>query len=145
MRVPQIEQDGGLFSLGLTGSSVDQQCRTDFCAPKYARDSFNLTTFLVDSGFLFDALSGAQRGESFTLGGARGREDAGTGWWWNDGVGVGKGREMRMPQIEQDGGLFSLGEPVAVSINNATQTFARRNMYAGICSMLCRERRGGER
>ena len=41
--VPQIEQDGGLFSLGVTDSSVDQQCRTDFCAPKHARDSFNLT------------------------------------------------------------------------------------------------------
>ncbi|CAN0134237.1 unnamed protein product [Pylaiella littoralis] len=41
--VPQIEQDGGRFSLGVTDSSIDQQCRTDFCAPKYVRDSFNLT------------------------------------------------------------------------------------------------------
>jgi len=38
------EQDGGGPSLGVTGSSIDQQCRTDFCATKYARDSFNLTT-----------------------------------------------------------------------------------------------------
>ncbi len=28
--VPQIEQDGGLFSLSMTGSRVDQQRRTDF-------------------------------------------------------------------------------------------------------------------
>ena len=84
-----------------------QQCRTDFCAPKHARDSFNLTPS-VDSGVLSDALSGAQTGESLALGGAGGRE-AGTGWGWNDGVGVGRGREMGVPQIEQDGGLFSLG------------------------------------
>ena len=50
MGVPQIEQDGGLFSLGVTGSNVDQQCRTELCAPKYARDSFNLTTSM-DSRF----------------------------------------------------------------------------------------------
>ena len=53
MRVPHIEQDGGLFSLGLTGSSVDQQHRTELCAPKYARDGFDLTTSM-DSGFLFE-------------------------------------------------------------------------------------------
>ena len=46
-------------------------------------------------------------GESLALGGAWGRQ-AGTGWGWNDGVGVGKGRETGVPQIEQDGGLFSL-------------------------------------
>ena len=47
---------------GVTGSSVDQQCRTDFCAPRYARDSFDLTTS-VDKRFLFDALWRTQRGE----------------------------------------------------------------------------------
>ena len=53
--MPQIEQDGGLFSLGVTGSSVDQQqCRTDFCAPKHARDSINLITTSVDSGYSID-------------------------------------------------------------------------------------------
>ena len=42
--VPQEEQDGGCSTLDVTGGRVDQQCRTDFCVPKYARDSFNLTT-----------------------------------------------------------------------------------------------------
>ena len=66
--VPQREQDGGRCSLGVTGNIVDQQCRTDFCAPKYARDSFNLT-ITVESGFLVDVLSGASRGygSSFCL------------------------------------------------------------------------------
>ena len=41
--VPQEEQEGGCSSLDVTGDRVDQQCRTDFCVPKYARDSFNLT------------------------------------------------------------------------------------------------------
>ena len=59
---PQREQDGGCFSLGVTGSSIEQQDRKDFCAPKYARDSFYLTTS-VESGFLFDTLSGAPRGK----------------------------------------------------------------------------------
>lgn len=40
----QREQDGGCFSLGVTGSSIEQQCRTDFRALKYARDRLNLTT-----------------------------------------------------------------------------------------------------
>ena len=97
MGVLQIEQDGGLFSLGGTGSSGDQQCRTDFCAPKDARDIFNLTTS-VDSGFLFDAFSRTQGEDSLALGGAGGRE-AGTGWW-NGGVGVGKEHGIGMPQIE---------------------------------------------
>ena len=47
--VPQEEQDGGCSSLDVTGGRVDQQCRTDFCVPKYARDSLNLTTS-VESG-----------------------------------------------------------------------------------------------
>ena len=42
--VPQEEQDGGCSTLDAAGGRVDQQCRTDFCVPKYARDSFNLTT-----------------------------------------------------------------------------------------------------
>ena len=42
--VPQEEQDGGCSSLDDTGGRVDQECRTDFCVPKYARDSFTLTT-----------------------------------------------------------------------------------------------------
>ncbi|CAB1099548.1 unnamed protein product [Ectocarpus sp. CCAP 1310/34] len=59
--LPQKEQDGGCFSLGVTGGSIDQQCRTDVCAPKYACDSFNLTTS-VESGFLFDTVSGVLKG-----------------------------------------------------------------------------------
>ena len=46
MGVSRIEQDGLLFALGVTGISIDQQCRTDFCAPKYTRDSLNLTNFV---------------------------------------------------------------------------------------------------
>ena len=42
--VPPEEQDGGFSSLDVTGGRVNQQCRTDFCVPKYASDSFNLTT-----------------------------------------------------------------------------------------------------
>jgi len=41
MGVLQNEQDGGRFALGMTGSSIDEQCRTDFCQPKHARDSYN--------------------------------------------------------------------------------------------------------
>ena len=59
--VSQEEQHRGRFPLGVTGSSVDQQCRTDYCAPKYARDSFHLTTS-VATGFLFDTFSGVPRG-----------------------------------------------------------------------------------
>ena len=54
--VPQEEQDGGCSSLDVIGGRVDQQCRTDFCVPKYAHDSLNLTTS-VESGFLVDGSS----------------------------------------------------------------------------------------
>lgn len=37
-------KDGGRFSLGVNGSSIEQQYRTDFCALKCERDSFNLAT-----------------------------------------------------------------------------------------------------
>ena len=66
--VPQEEQDGGCSSLDVTGGHVDQQCRTDFCVPKYARDSFNLTTSSVESGFLVDGSSGASSDEGLALG-----------------------------------------------------------------------------
>ena len=55
---PGRAKDGGCSSLDVTDGRVDQQCRTDFCVPKYARDSFNLTTS-VESGFLVDGSSGA--------------------------------------------------------------------------------------
>ena len=91
--------------------------------------SFNPTTS-VDSGFLGDACrERAQRGESLALGGAGGRE-AGTGWWWDDGIRVGKGREVGVPQFEDDGGLLSLGV-AGISVDqqsNAAQAFACRNM-----------------
>ena len=58
--VPHEEQNGGCISLDVTGGSVEQQCRTDFCAPKHARDSFNQTTS-VESGFLVDGSSEASR------------------------------------------------------------------------------------
>ena len=86
---------------------------------------------------------------------AGGRE-AGTGWW-DDRVGVGRGREIGVPQIEQDDGLFSLGlTGSSVSINNAAQTFARRNMrvaaltyplrwIAGFRSMILSKTRRRER
>lgn len=32
-------------SLGVTGSSIEQLCRTDFCAPKFARYSFQPNHF----------------------------------------------------------------------------------------------------
>ncbi|CAN0075462.1 unnamed protein product, partial [Ectocarpus sp. 12 AP-2014] len=86
--VPQIEQDGGRFSLGVTGSRIEEQCRTDFCAPKYARDSFNLTTS-VENGFLFDTLSEGPRGKGLALAVAGGKE-VGTGWY-SGGFGVGIG------------------------------------------------------
>ena len=65
--VPQEEQDGGCSPLDVTGGRVDQQCRADFCVPKYARDSFNLTTS-VESGFLGDGSSGASSEEGLALG-----------------------------------------------------------------------------
>ena len=51
---------------------VEQQGRTDFCVPKYARDSFNLTTW-VESGFLVDGPSGASTEEGLALGAVGGR------------------------------------------------------------------------
>ena len=51
------------------------QCRTDFCVPKYARDSFNLTTS-VESGFLVDGPSGASTEEGLALAGV----GCGRGW-----------------------------------------------------------------
>ena len=65
--VPQEEQDGGCSSLDVTGGRAEQQCRADFCVPKYARDSFYLTTS-VESGFLVDGSSGASREEGLALG-----------------------------------------------------------------------------
>ena len=62
MGVSEIEQDGGRFALGVTGSSVDQQFRTAYCAPKYARDSLNLNHFgglrIVFRRFALDAKGG---------------------------------------------------------------------------------------
>ena len=104
--VPQEEQDGGCSSLGVTGGRVEQQCRTDFCVPRYARDSFNLTTS-VEGGFLVDGSSGASREEGLDLGVAGDRaqeriECAGVGC-----AGDGIGRVVS--QEEQDGGCSSLG------------------------------------
>ena len=65
--VPQKEQDGGCSSLDINGGRVEQQCRTGVCVPKYARDSFNLTTS-VDSGFLVDGSSGASSEEGLAVG-----------------------------------------------------------------------------
>ncbi|CAB1109156.1 unnamed protein product [Ectocarpus sp. CCAP 1310/34] len=64
--LPQKEQDGGCFSLGVTGGSIDQQCRKDVCAPKYGCDSFNLTTS-VESGFLFDTVGTREDGAEYCL------------------------------------------------------------------------------
>ena len=75
--------------------------------PKYARDSFNLSTSPVDSECVVDTLSGAPREEGLTLAFAGGKE-AGTrgcrGGVWGE-----YGLEWGMPQKEQDGGCFSLG------------------------------------
>jgi len=49
LQVYKKEQNGGGFSL-VTGGLIEQQCRTEFCEPKYARNSWNLATF-VESGF----------------------------------------------------------------------------------------------
>ena len=73
--VPQEEQDGGCSTLDVTGGRVDQQCRTDFCVPKYARDSLNLTTS-VENGFPVDGSSGASSEEGLALG------DVGCGRGW---------------------------------------------------------------
>lgn len=48
-------------SLGLTGSSAEQQRRTDVCAPRYACGSFNFS-ISVKFEFLFDTGSGVSRG-----------------------------------------------------------------------------------
>ncbi|CAB1105457.1 unnamed protein product [Ectocarpus sp. CCAP 1310/34] len=104
--VPQKEQGGGCFSLGVTGGSIDQQSRTHFCAPKYACESFNLATW-VESGFLFDTVSGVPRGEGLALVVACG-EEVGTGGGSVGGLGE-HGLEWGVPQKEQGGGCFSLG------------------------------------
>ena len=75
--VPQEEQDGGCSSLDVvTGGRVEQQCRADFCVPKYVRDSFNLVTTSVESGFLVDWSSGASSEEGLALGAV----GCGQGW-----------------------------------------------------------------
>ena len=103
--VPQEEQDGGCSSMDVTGGRVDQQCRTDCCVPKYARDSFNLTTS-VESGFVVDGPSGASREGGLALGAAGGRTEEGTGC---AGVGCGgEGIGRVVPQEEQYGGCSSL-------------------------------------
>jgi len=58
----QIDKKGGFYSLEVT----HQQCRTDFVAPKCARDSFNIVTS-VDSGLLFDSMPGVRRREKQDL------------------------------------------------------------------------------
>ncbi|CAB1101373.1 unnamed protein product [Ectocarpus sp. CCAP 1310/34] len=104
--LPQKEHDGGCFSLGVTGGNIDQRCRTDFCAPKYACDSFNLTTS-VESGFLFDTVSGVLRGEVLALV-VEGGKEVGTDGGSVGGLGE-HGLEWGLPQKEHDGGCFSLG------------------------------------
>lgn len=60
--VLQKGRDGWGFSVGVTGSSVEQQYRTAvFGAQKCARNSFNVTTS-VRRGFLHDARAGAPWG-----------------------------------------------------------------------------------
>lgn len=55
-------ETAGVFSVGVTGSSVEQQYRTAvFGAQKCARNSFNVTTS-VRRGFLHDARAGAPWG-----------------------------------------------------------------------------------
>ena len=103
--VPQEEQDGGCSSPDVTGGRVEQQCRTDFCMPKYARDSFNLTTS-VESGFLVDRSSGASSEEGLALGAAGGRAEEGMGCAEGGCGGDGIGRVV--PREEQDGGCSSL-------------------------------------
>lgn len=95
--VPQIERDGGRFPLGVPGGSIDQQCRTDFCALKYARSSFNLTTS-VESGLVFETLSGVPRGEGLALAVA-GDKEVGPGCC-SGGWGIGHGLERGVPQTE---------------------------------------------
>ena len=68
-----------------------------FCVPKYARDSFNLTTS-VESGLLVDGSSAALTEEGLALGAAGGREEEGTGC---AGVGCGGDGIVRVvPQEE---------------------------------------------
>lgn len=64
--MPQREQDGGRYALRVNGTVLSSKCRTHFRAPKYACDSFDLTT-TVESGYMFDVLSEASRecGSSF--------------------------------------------------------------------------------
>ena len=76
----QEEQDGGCSSLDVTGGRVEQQYRIDFCVPKNARDSFNLTTSSVESGFVVDGSSGASREEGLALGATGGRVEEGMGY-----------------------------------------------------------------
>ena len=75
-------------------------------AQTLARQNVRVTAF-GGSGFLVDAVSGAQRRESLALGRAVGKE-VGMGWWDGE-VWVGKGHETGVPQIEQDRGLCYLG------------------------------------
>ena len=58
-----------------SGRYREQQRRTDFCVPKYGRDSFNLTTS-VESGLLVDGSSGASTEEGLALGAV----GCGRGW-----------------------------------------------------------------
>jgi len=59
--VPKVEQDGGLFSLGMTDSSVEMSNAAQTSAPKYVCDTLKLN-ILVEDGFLFESLLGVRRG-----------------------------------------------------------------------------------
>lgn len=50
MGEPQRAQDGGCFSMGVTELGIADQCRTYVCAPKFTRDSFEVTTSM-ERGF----------------------------------------------------------------------------------------------
>lgn len=115
----QREQDSGC-SVDAIEDSVEELCRTDFCALKYAFDSLNLT-ISMESVFLFDVLSGVPRGRGVALeigGGAR-------KWvleqrcWGNRVARAGGFSENKTPDI------FLLVRSGTLGNSNAAQTFAR--------------------
>ena len=49
-------------------ANVQRRFNRSLSVPKYARDSFNLLSTSVESGFLVDGSSGASREEGLTVG-----------------------------------------------------------------------------
>ena len=105
---PQEERDGrdSLLLIGTTGSSVDHQNRTTFCALKHARSSYKPANSM-GSGFLVDAPSGVLGGDEWArseVAGSWGTGSSSSNSMWGKGI-----EEVEKLQSERDGNDSLIG------------------------------------